>query len=72
MIDRLDTVRETPLLRPAIVADPVPTLVVVDAAGRQRAYALGDLGLAELALSVAEAQARRARYKIESLHSCDL
>lgn len=70
--DRLQDIREKPLLRPRIVAEPVPTLVVVDAAGRSRAYALGERGLAELALSIAEAQAVLARSKIESLQACDL
>ncbi|MCJ2009179.1 hypothetical protein [Methylobacterium sp. J-092] len=65
--DRLDYLRERPLLRPWIVAEPVPTLVYVGADGRRVALTLDDRGLIELQLSIVQAHGARLRRLLESV-----
>ncbi|GJD65197.1 hypothetical protein [Methylobacterium frigidaeris] len=63
----LAEILEAPMLAPRIVvAEDGPALVYCDGAGRHKALRLTEIALAELQLSLAEAQARLARTRLPS------
>lgn len=61
LADPVADIRQKPLIRPWFGGHAVPTLMYVDARGKMVALTLDAVGVAHLALSLAEEQARIAR-----------